>query len=296
MADDRHSDTTLTPGAVRGAALTVEERKALLARAIFDQTREARATLQGQGEFEATIVRSVTVGHGLHLQVVGLLAVVAVVISQLFQTGQRGLIVALTVPGLYSLWWVFLTITAGDELQQLAVDEWGTVTSTRSGRRVETRGNILRVAIPGIVVAAAAMLAVSLSHDIAYPPPPNCNVPVTDQPDSCLSLSFLGSAVVGQYVPTATPAPSASAVASPSPAATPAPSSSAGPSATAAASGSSAQGFSVSQTIAIERIIRVFQLVIALAVCLGAAWFLRRMLTGQWVAFISPIGRTEGDD
>ena len=281
MADDRDSDKGLHPG----TPLTVDERKALLERAVFDETREVRATLKSQGEFEATLVRSNAVNHGLHLRVVVVLAVVAVLVSQLFGTGSWGLKVALVVPGLYSLWWAFLIMTGGDELQHLAVDDQGTVTSVRSGMSLELRGDILRIAIPLIVIVVCGWLVVGLVRDIAHPPLPDCNVPVTDQPDSCLSLSFMGSAVVGQYVATPTPAPSHTPAPSASPSASPA----ASPAATPTASGSHTQGFSVSQTIALERMIRGFQLLIVLVMFLGAGWFLRRMLTGQWVAYIRPV-------
>lgn len=276
MADDRDSDKK-----TGGAVLTIEERRALLERAVFDQTREARATLQSRGEFDATVVRSNEVSHSLHFRVVVVLAVVAVVVSQLFGTGQWGLDLALVVPGLYAVWWVFLTMTGGDELEHLSVDEQGNVVSVRSGTSLETRGDILRAAIPLLVIAVCGWLIVGLIHDIAHPPPPDCNVPVTDQPDSCLSLAFMGDAVVGQYVPTPTPAPSPS----------PVPSSSANPT----ASGSSSKGFSVSQTIALERMVRGFQLLIVLAMFLGATWFLSRMLTGKWVGFVRPI-RHSGDE
>jgi hypothetical protein len=281
MADDRDSDKGVHPG----TPLTVDERKALLERAVFDETREVRATLKSQGEFEATLVRSNAVNHGLHLRVVVVVAVVAVLVSQLFGTGLWGLKVALVVPGLYTLWWAFLTMTSGDELQHLAVDDQGTVTSVRSGMSIELRGDILRIAIPLIVIVVCGWLVVGLVRDIAHPPPPDCNVPVTDQPDSCLSLSFMGAAVVGQYVATPTPAPSHTPAPSASPAASPSPT----PSPTPTASGSPTKGFSVSQTIALERMIRGFQLLIALGMLLGAGWFLRRMLTGQWVAYIRPV-------
>ncbi len=285
MADDRDSDKGLHPG----TPLTVDERKALLERAVFDETREVRATLKSQGEFEATLVRSNAVNHGLHLRVVVVLAVVAVLVSQLFGTGSWGLKVALVVPGLYSLWWAFLIMTGGDELQHLAVDDQGTVTSVRSGMSLELRGDILRIAIPLIVIVVCGWLVVGLVRDIAHPPPPDCNVPVTDQPDSCLSLSFMGSAVVGQYVATPTPAPSPTPASSPTPSPTPSALPAASASANPAANNSQTKGFSVSQTIAIERMIRGFQLLIVLAVFLGAGWFLRRMLTGQWVASIRPV-------
>ena len=297
MADDRDSDKKSgARGSTRstgGAELTVDERKALLERAVFDETREVRATLKSQGEFEATLVRSNTVNHGLHLRIVVVLAVVAVVVSQLFGTGSWGLKAALVVPGLYTLWWAFLIMTGGDELQHLAVDEQGTVTSVRSGMRLELRGDILRIAIPLIVIVVCGWLVVGLVRDIAYPPPPDCNVPVTDQPDSCLSLSFMGSAVVGQYVATPTPAPSHTPAPSATPSPTPSPTASALPAASAsanpAANSSHTQGFSVSQTIALERMIRGFQLLIVLVMFLGAGWFLRRMLIGQWVASIRPV-------
>jgi hypothetical protein len=281
MADDPDSDKKVDAGsgAALAPALTAEQREALLERAVFDQTREARATVESRGEFEATVLRSSPVRHGFHFKVVVALTVMAVVVSQLFGTGLWGLEAALVVPGLYMMWWAFLAMTAANELQHLSVDERGTITSARSGMSLETRGDILRVAIPVIVIIVCSGLTVGLIHDIAYPPPPNCNVPVTDQPDSCLSLSFMGSAVVGQYVPTPTPAPSATPAPSSSPAARP----------TAKPAGGETKGFSVSQTIALERLVRGFQLVIAVAILLAAIWFLRRMLTGKWVAYIRPV-------
>jgi hypothetical protein len=277
--------STDSAGSTAGSAPDPKQRTVLLDRAIFDRTREARATLRSRGEFEATIVRVAEVRHRHNAGVFAALVALAIGIPLGFSFGPASLPYTMAVPGAYAVWWLFLTVTAGEQLEQLSVDERGTVTSTRSGPDIESRGDILRVAIPVIVIVACGTLALGLVRDIANPPPPSCNVPVTDQPDSCLSLAFMGDAVVGKYVPTATPAPSPS----PAPSASPSAGPSDGPSAAATASGTNTQGFSVSQTIALERVIRGFQLLIVLAVLLGASWFLRRMLTGQWVASVRPV-------
>jgi hypothetical protein len=59
----------------------------------------------------------------------------------------------LVVAGGYCLFWLFLSLTGGEELDRIAIDEQGVVTSDRSGRAIETRSDFLKVAVPGAMPA-----------------------------------------------------------------------------------------------------------------------------------------------
>jgi hypothetical protein len=283
--------------------LSADERKVRLKRAIFDRTREFRGTLESQGEFDATIVRGQPVSHTVHLTAVAVMVVLAIVVSQGLGSGISGLILALVFPGGYSLWWLFLTETGGIEHEHVSVDEQGKVTSVKSGRDVEARGDFLRVAIPLVVIAVSGLLVVSLVHDITFPPPPHCNINDPSRPEACLSIPNIGqmlqpaSASAAPGDSGAVETPSASSAPAPTPSAAPSASPSGSPSDTSsAASGDTTTGFSVEETKTVERIVRTFELLFALVPFLGGIWFLRRMRNGKWVAFVRPIHHRAGDE
>ena len=298
MADGHDSGKSAGSGAPSADAdgiLGSDERKALLKRAVANQTREARANLQSQGDFEATIVRGHPINHRVHLVAVVVMAVLAVGVGFGFKAGLLGVAKAMVVPGAYALWWLFLTATGGEQLERLSIDERGKVSSVKSGRDVEARGDFVRVAIPLAVIALAGWIAVGLIHDIAFPPPPNCNLHLADQPDACLSLPNLSALMNSSAdLSSTSPAPSASGPSASAPSASGAVPSSAVPS--AAVSGTTpASGFTVEETKTLERVIRGFQLIVAVIALLASVWFVRRMRTGRWVGFIRPVHHRPSD-
>src|ERR1035437_2024801 len=201
MADGHDSGKSAGSGAPSADAdgiLGSDERKALLKRGVANQTGEARANLQSQGDFEATIVRGHPIFHRVHLVAVVVMAVLAVGVGFGFKAGLFGVAKAMVVPGAYALWWLFLTATGGEQLERLSIDERGKISSVKSGRDVEARGDFVRVAIPLAVIALAGWIAVGLVHDIAFPPPPNCNLHLADQPEACLSLPNLSALISAQ--------------------------------------------------------------------------------------------------
>lgn len=178
-----------------GGELSASQRTALLGAAVRDLTREARASLRSQGEFDALLVRGVPVSHGLHLVTVLVATVVALLVSQ--GLGLAPLSLAMLGPCLYAVYWIFLAVTGGEELDHISIDERGRLRSTKSGRAVETRSDFLRVAIPILVIAVSGPLAIWLAYMIAFPPPPVCNLgdPYA-LPAGCFTFpNFLGGTI-----------------------------------------------------------------------------------------------------
>jgi hypothetical protein len=280
--------------------LSVDERKALLKRVVVNLTREERARVRRRGEFDALLVRGSTVDHRFHFVVLIMLVALALGASQVVTAGP-GLVAALAVPCLYVLFWLFLALTGGEELERISVDEQGKIGSVKSGRDRETQGDFVRVAIPVAVIAASCWITVGLIHDIAIPPPPNCDAPTTSEdPDACLTIPNIAILAQATLPPQRTAPPPVVATAPPD-AATPIASQSPTPIAAAvAAPGASPEpgegAFSVEVTIVLERMVRSFQLVISLIVLLGSIWFFRRMVTGTWVGFIRPVKHRLSDE
>lgn len=273
----------------RGGIVSDDRRRLLLERAVFDLTREARAEVRDRGEFDALLVRGSPVNHRLHFAVVVVMAALALAVGEGLGAGLSGVATLLLVPGLYALWWLFLAATGGEEIERVSIDANGKIGRVRSGRGSDTRGDFLRVAVPVAVIAVAGWLAVGLAHDIAFPPPPNCNAPASQGSDACLTLpnlQALTNATAHLVTPSAGPASATASAASPSPSGS-GPSPAASPTAVGGGSGSGA--LSVDDTKLLERVVRSLQLVVAMAFLLGLGWFLRRMLTGRPVAFIRPV-------
>ena len=271
-------------------AMTAEERKAKLERIIRNRTREARAEIQSREDFSAVLVGGRLVNHRLHAPItIGVTAIGAAAGRSLF--GDTGVLIGLAAGAGYGLFWAFLTATGGHWFDHLAIDEQGVVTSDLTGRLPDTGGKVLKVAIPGALIAFCLFLVVTLSHDLAYPPPPHCNV--SPPPDkACLMLPNLADALGGPESPSPSPSASPSPVTSASPAASPSPAVSAAPNPTPRPHG---KPLSVDDAIALERIVRGFQLLVATIVLLVSALFLRRMLTGKWVVAIAPVRRRDDD-
>jgi hypothetical protein len=268
---------TQAPDAATDGPPSADERKALLKRAVARLTREERARVRSQGEFDALVVRGKLVNNRLHLAVLVVLAALSVATAVVLRAGLGGLSVAVAAPCLYALFWLFLATTGGEELEHVSVDEQGRLSTVKSGRLRETRGNVVRVAVPAVVAVVAAWVTVGLIHDIAYPPAPRCDFPPKYQPERCMIVP--NAAAINLYTfPLKLPSSGQSeapvealAVAEDS-------------------KWSSALGsVSVEGTILLERGIRTFQLAIALSILLPSVWFLRRMLTGKWVAAIRPV-------
>jgi hypothetical protein len=261
--------------------LSAEERRTRLERVVRARTREARAEVQSQGEFDAVLVRGAPVHHSLHfVGTVGAAALGAALGRLLF--GDAGLLAGLVAGAGYALFWLFLAVAGGLEFDNLAVDERGVVTSEITGRPVEARGNFLKVAIPAAVVAYSLFLMLGLSHDLVFPPPPSCNTS-PPPPNACLLLPNLADALNG-LGQSPSPSPNGSPQPSPSPSGSPQ------PSPTPRTAG---VPLSVDDTIALERVVRGFQLLFSTVALVVAGWFLRRMLTGRWVLLIKPV---RGDD
>lgn len=291
MAGVRDSDDTgeAASSGGDGGILSDDRRKLLLTRAVFDLTREARAEVRIQGEFDALLVRGTPVNHRLHLVVVVVMAALALAVGEGLGAGPSGLATLLLLPGVYALWWLFLAATGGEELERVSIDERGTIGRVRSGRGIERRGDFIRVAVPVAVIAVSGWLAIGLTHDIAFPPPPNCNAPASPGSDACLMLpnlqaltnatAHLVSPSPGPGSATASPASPSAAASKPLPAA----------SSTSGSGGAGSGALNVENTKLLERVVRSLQLIAALALLLGSVWFLRRMVTGRWVGFIRPV-------
>jgi hypothetical protein len=265
------------------ASPSTEERKARLKRAIANLTREARAGVRSQGDFEALLVRGQPVNHRTHLAAVAVLVVLGLALGLGFGGGLLGLLKGAVIPAAYAAFWLFLALTGGEELDHITVDEAGVVRSNRTGRDVETRGDFARVAIPIALIAVSTWITVGLIRDIANPPQPVCNVQVKIRPDDCISLPNIGAMV------------KASADVAGSPSATEAPGGSPTPSAGAAAS-TSTPAFTVDDWKLLERIIRSLQLVVSSLLLVASIWFVRRMLTGRWVLTIRPVKHRLSDE
>ena len=256
---------------------SAEERRAKLARIVGNMTREGRAGIRTQGEFETVLVRGEPVNHRLHALVAVCLGMGVAAVARLFLSSLE-LVLPLVVAGGYCLFWLFLSLTGGEELDRIAIDEQGVVTSDRSGHAIETRIDFLKVAVPGAIIAYTLFLIVGLSHDIIVPPFPNCNV-VPPPANACLLLPNLADLLSGGAQATPTSGEDGSVV-GPSPEASP-----------TIAPTDGGVPLTVDQTKVIERMVRSFQLFLSLVLCLSATWFLVRMLTGRWVLWIEPARR-----
>jgi hypothetical protein len=271
--------------------LSAEERKARLNRAVANLSREFRASVRSQSDFEALLVRGKPVYHRVRLRNLGLVAILGLALGLGLGGGAIGILKGAVLPAAYGVYWLFLALTGGEELDRIHVDDAGVVHSNRTGRSPETRGDFTRVAIPIVAIAVSGWITVGLIHDIVVQPQPVCNVIVKIRPDDCVSLpniSALMNASADLGSPSASPAASSQTVPVASPDASAA--------AAAAASSTSIPVFTVNDWMFIERIVRGLQLVVSLLLLLSSAWFLRRMLTGRWVVTIRPVHHRLSDE
>jgi hypothetical protein len=234
--------------------------------------------MRERGDFEALLVRGTPVRRGLHVLVAVCVFALAAGAARALDLGWAGLVAAAAAGGAYLLFGLMLVLTGGEELERIAVDEHGTLTSTKSGRDVEARGDFLRWAIPAAVIAVCGFQVLTLGRDIVFPPPPHCNVAPAPGSDACLTVNLGGIFQPG----TGSVPPESGATPAPSP--------------TGATTGEDSTGaFTIEQTKWIERAIRSGELLFFLVIGLGATWFLRRMLTGRWVVGVRPIRHRSGD-
>jgi hypothetical protein len=263
--------------------LSPAERTAALKRAVHDLTREARAQLRRKGQFEAVIVRGRPVNHRLHLIV--LIVLVGLVALAFGRTTNPWYVTAAVVAAVgYAIFFAFIALTGGEQIEVLSVDERGRISSRKSGRDPGLRGDRLRVVIPLVLIVASGWIVLGLGRDIAVPPKPNC--PGVLDTDACWTIpinAFGGDDAAASTGPSAV---------TPIPGRLPSPSPSLGPVPATSVKGS----FTVGQVRLLERIVRVLQLVFFSGVLLGSVWFLRRMLTGRQVLIISPVGYRKGQD
>ena len=253
--------------------LSAEERKNLLARRVFELTRENRATLRSQGDVEAVLVRGKPTNHLLMFVTLACIMAVAALGGRVLGDLGAGALAAILLGGLFALIWLAIALTGGEEIERLSIDQRGVVASVKSGRSVDARGDFIRIAAPSAVLLVCAFLAVSLARDIVNPPSPNCGVgsAAMKDTDGCGSLPNLGTLL-------GTPKPSGSP----------------------AASGSSASGESKGWTVGneklVERLVRSLQLLFVMVVAVAAGVFLWMMLAGEWVVGIRPVRRRPGDE
>jgi hypothetical protein len=267
--------------------LSDEERKTRLNRAVYELTRECRATVRSRDEFAAVVVRGRPVNHRLHLAVAAALAVLAPVLWFGLGGGGMTLVDFMAVPAVYALFWLFITFKGGEEVESVWVDEDGVLHSVKTGRDPDARGEFIRNAIPIALIVVSGWVTVGLIHDIAFPPPPNCDQPAKDQPQKCMTLPNFEQ-LPGASLTLSSPSGgrSAAPTVAPSPAA----------SGTAATVDTAAAGILDSaDTQMFERIVRGLQLIVSLIVLLVSTWFLWPMLTGRRAMLVGLVRHRLGD-
>jgi hypothetical protein len=248
------------------------QRRALLSRTVADLTREWRASVRSAEGFEVVLARGRAVHHRVHRTAFLSLLALAVLVGFSLGGAPTDFATTLWVPALYLLFWLYLAVTGGEQFERLFVDERGKLHSTKWGRSPETRGDFWRVAAPLAVILLTGSWTVGLVHDLAFPPPPRCNVPEAYWPDSCFTLPSLSGGNAATYEPGIL---------------------SQGTTATVQ-SNPYLGALNVDDTRTLERYVRVYLLAATLAFLLPALWFLARMLTGRYVAFIRPVrGRVD---
>jgi hypothetical protein len=275
-----------TPGSLPDGQLSAEARESLLTRKVSELTRENRATLRSRGDFVAVLVRGTRPNHRLMFVTLACVMAVAALGGRILGNLGAGAFAAIFLGGLFALVWLVTALTGGEEIEQLSVDQRGAITSVKSGRSVDARGDFVKIAGPSIVLVICAFLAVSLARDIVNPPPPNCNgnPSAIKDTDTCLALPNL-SGLLGGASPSASPPPSAS------------PADGAGPVASATNGGSAVAGsggWTVGSERLVERLVRSLQLLVVTIVTIVAAVFLAMMLSGRWVFGIRPVRRRGG--
>jgi hypothetical protein len=281
--------------------LSADGRKDLLARHVFELTRENRAALRSQGDFEAVLVRGKPTNHLLMFVILVCIMAAAALGGRVLGDLGAGALAAILLGGVFAMGWLVLTLTGGEEIERLSIDQRGAIASVKSGRSVDARGDFIRIAAPSVVLLVCAFLAVSLARDIVNPPPPNCsgNAAAIKDSDVCLALPNLGGLLGGPA--SCGPAVSGGLTASGSLTATCNPSASGSPAAASSpsAGGSSASGESKGWTVGseklVERLVRSLQLLFVTVVAVAAVVFLAMMLAGEWVFAIRPVRRRRGD-
>lgn len=263
-----------TPGSLPDGQLSAEARESLLTRKVSELTRENRATLRSRGDFVAVLVRGTRTNHRLMFVTLACIMAVAALGGRILGNLGAGAFAAIFLGGLFAVAWLVTALTGGEEIEQLSVDQRGAITSVKSGRSVDARGDFVKIAGPSIVLVICAFLAVSLTRDIVNPPPPNCNGTPTaiKDTDTCLELPNLGG-LLGGASPSASPPPSATNGGS-------------------AVAGSG--GWTVGSERLVERLVRSLQLLVVTIVTIVAAVFLAMMLSGRWVFGIRPVRRRGG--
>jgi hypothetical protein len=281
--------------------LSADWRKDLLARHVFELTRENRAALRSQGDLEAVLVRGKPTNHLLMFVTLVCIMAAAALGGRVLGDLGAGALAAILLGGAFAMGWLVLALTGGEEIERLSIDQRGAIASVKSGRSVDARGDFIRIAAPSAVLLVCAFLAVSLARDIVNPPPPNCsgNAAAIKDSDVCLALPNLGGLLGGPA--SCSPTASGSLAASGSLTATcnPAPSGSSAAASSPSAGGNSASGESKGWTVGsekvVERLVRSLQLLFVTVVAVAAAVFLAMMLAGEWVFAIRPVRRRRGD-
>jgi hypothetical protein len=159
------------------AGLSYEERKARLDKAVAVATREFAARVRERTDFEVLLVRGEPVRQRVHLVRLAVLVVLAPAVAWAFDVRGSMLLAVLLVPVAYAVYWSYLVLTAGEQTERIGVDEEGRIASVRSGHDADLRGDVLKIAIPSVLIVAGAWITAGLVHDISFPPLPTCDVP-----------------------------------------------------------------------------------------------------------------------
>jgi hypothetical protein len=272
---------------------SAEARKDLLDARVRELTRENRASLRSQDDFDAVLVRGKPTNHLVMFVILACVMAAAAVSGRILGDVGGGALAAIVFGGLFGLLWLVLTLTAGEEIERLSIDQRGVISSVKSGRSVDARGDFVKVAAPSAVLLICAFLTFSLTRDIVNPPPPNCsdNPRAVKDSDFSIALPNLGNLLGG-----ASASPGSSAPASPATSASPVASASPGASGTADGSSASAgtSGWTVGSEKLVERLVRSLQLLVVIVAAVVAAVFLGMMLGGEWVFGIRPVRRKRG--
>jgi hypothetical protein len=183
---------TARPGAVAKPALSAEERIARLDRVVAGATREFAAIMRSRTEFEAVLIRGEPVRHLLHLLRLAVLVGLSVAAALAFTASGSLLTGLLLVPVGYAVFWLYLTLTGGEQLEWISIDEEGRISTVSSGHGANLRADVLKVVIPSVVIIASGWVTFGLIHGIIFPPQPDCMFPAVRDNQFCRYVGGFG--------------------------------------------------------------------------------------------------------
>ena len=190
--------TRKTSAAPPPSGLSGEERAAILTKRIAAETREFAALVRSRTDFEAVLVRGAPVSNRLHFLGLAASIAVAVAMSLWFSAVDLPAVAPWLTPLVwvlpvgYGVFWLFLIITGGEQLEVLSIDNEGRISSTRTGHEAAWQSDVLKVAVPVVVIVVAGWLTLGLIHDIIFSPDPTCQFPAVKDTDFCRYVVGLG--------------------------------------------------------------------------------------------------------